>query len=116
MKSEQTGDKVSVSVADMQQWLEALGSCDTDYGGHQHFDYVKVVEAIASLRDHIADAGNMLGLDELGGQSIPVQPLPSDHVCGLQGFDGMRDECPGCERNRAYRASAPTTAEGESHG
>ena len=98
MKNEQTGDKVSVSVADMQQWLEALRFAEVYLRKHEAA-HKQCSSAIASIRAEIA---------------APVQPLPSDHVCGLQGFDGMRDECPGCERNRAYRASAPTlgTAEG----
>ena len=56
MKSEQTGDKVSVSVADMQQWLEALEQSFPDTPYHAQRD-----AAIDSIRAEIA---------------APVQPLP----------------------------------------
>ena len=85
--------------ADMQQWLEALEPDTTSlaYSGRST-DYIDGYEsgferakdaAIATLRARL---------------TAPVQPLPSDHVCGLQGFDGMRDECPGCERNARRRS------------
>jgi hypothetical protein len=33
-------------------------------------------------------------------------PVPSRHVCGLQGYDGMRDPpCPGCEDRNALASN-----------
>lgn len=34
-------------------------------------------------------------------------PKPVEHVCGLMGFNGMLDTCPGCEAARVQREVSP---------
>lgn len=39
---------------------------------------------------------------------VAVGAPSSGHMCGMQGFNGMTDECPACEANRRSAGVAPT--------